>query len=328
MRKTKVSVIIPCYNDEKYVGKAIESALNQTYTPVEVIIIDDGSGDESLKIIRSFDEQITYQTGKNRGACYARNWGLRIASGKYIKFLDADDFLFENAIQKQTSQISDVDNRSIVFGDRCALYEGESVNEVIRDGNRWTSNRRRRPDEDPVEYIVRVTPQTSSPLHRRRLLEEVGGFDERLSCYQEYDLHLRLCLSGVNFRYMPAEVGIAKWHSDGQITTSGDSDPEARLRRIRHWVEMIRKNKPGGMTEFLRQHYAEHAWHGGRAALRNGNPDVAEKYFACARELHSNCVAGSSTLYEWAVNLFGPRVAEEIGSRVRPVSSRIYEVAK
>lgn len=317
MNNAIVSVIIPCYNDEKYVGKAIQSALKQKYTPIEVIVINDGSKDGSLDIIRSFDRSITWRSGENRGACHARNWGLRLASGEYVKFLDADDFLFKNSISTQVKQIHNFDKRSIVFGDRCVLYEGESVEQVVGNKDRWTSIRPKKKDEDIVEYIVQVAPQTSSPLHRRELLEEVGGFDERLSCYQEYDLHLRLCLSGVNFRYVPAEVGIARWHSDGQITTSRDSDPEARLRRLRRWVEMIEERKPGGITELLRKHYAEHAWHGGRKALRDGETDIAEKYFSYARELHVNCVAGGSAMYEWAVSIFGPEVAEEIGACVR-----------
>lgn len=323
MSKHKVSIVIPCYNDKKYVGEAISSALTQTYRSVEVIVVDDGSTDGSLDVIRSFGQRITWKSGNNRGACHARNLGVENSSGKYVKFLDSDDFLFKDAIRTQVNQITNVGRRTVVFGDRCVLYEGERISQVAEDEDRWTSNRSRYVDEDPVEYIVHVTPQTSSPLHRRELLEDVGGFDERLSCYQEYDLHLRLCLSGVTFKYVPAEVGIARWHSDGQITTSPDSDPKARLRRVRHWVNMIKKRKAGGITEFLRQHYAEHAWYGGRRALRDGKPGIADDYFSYAKKLHENCVAGNSVLYKWAVHIFGPKVAEEMGSYVRRTKEQI-----
>ena len=93
MNSPLTSVVIPCYNAEGYVGEAIESALNQTYRPVEVIVIDDGSTDGSLDVIRSFGDRIRYESGPNRGPSAARNRGVQLARGELIQFLDADDVL-------------------------------------------------------------------------------------------------------------------------------------------------------------------------------------------------------------------------------------------
>ena len=88
-----VSVIIPCYNNEEWIAEAIDSALSQTYTPIEVIAIDDGSTDKSLEIIKSYGDRIKWETGVNKGHSAARNRGFSLSSGKDIQWLDADDYI-------------------------------------------------------------------------------------------------------------------------------------------------------------------------------------------------------------------------------------------
>src|SRR5690606_2283060 len=99
-----VSIIIPCYNAEKYVAEAIQSALDQTYPNCEVIVIDDGSTDGSLEVIQSFGDKIRCETGPNKGGCAARNRGLELAKGEWIQFLDADDLISVEKIERQMEQ--------------------------------------------------------------------------------------------------------------------------------------------------------------------------------------------------------------------------------
>jgi glycosyltransferase involved in cell wall biosynthesis len=113
-----VSIVIPCYNVEAYVGKAIESVLGQTYDPIEIIVVDDGSEDDSVDVIQSYQERITLYRQENKGAPAARNQGTRKASGSLLKFLDADDLLYPEAIERQVSQMRQIESeRAIVFGD-------------------------------------------------------------------------------------------------------------------------------------------------------------------------------------------------------------------
>ena len=100
-----VSIIIPCYNSQAFLKDAIASAVNQSYSHVEIIVIDDGSTDGSLEIIKSFGEQVRWETGKNQGAPLARNRGIELARGEYIKFLDADDVLLPDCLKTQLTQI-------------------------------------------------------------------------------------------------------------------------------------------------------------------------------------------------------------------------------
>ncbi|MEZ6146240.1 MAG: glycosyltransferase [Planctomycetaceae bacterium] len=106
MNEPLVSIIIPCYNAAEFVAEAIESAAGQTYGNVEVIVIDDGSTDESVDVLRSFGDRIRWETGPNRGACAARNRGLELAQGEIVQFLDSDDLLHPGKLDIQVPLLS------------------------------------------------------------------------------------------------------------------------------------------------------------------------------------------------------------------------------
>ena len=101
-----VSIIIPCYNAERFIGRAIQSALNQTYPHCEIIVIDDGSTDGSLRAITAFGHGVRWETGPNQGGCAARNRGIAIARGIFYQFLDADDLIHPDKISIQLRQIA------------------------------------------------------------------------------------------------------------------------------------------------------------------------------------------------------------------------------
>ncbi len=104
MHKELVSIITPCYNGEKYINETIESVLKQTYPNFEMIIVDDGSKDNSVKIINRYqekDERIKLLRQKNAGSAAARNNGIRHANGRYIALLDADDVWLANFLEEQ-----------------------------------------------------------------------------------------------------------------------------------------------------------------------------------------------------------------------------------
>lgn len=311
-----VSIIIPCYNAERYVGDAIRSALGQTYEPVEVIVVDDGSADSSLDVIRTFEDQIVWRTGENQGVSVARNRGIKLANGKYVRFLDADDMLPEDSVQVQVEQMkTESSERISVFGDS---HKMDSEGEIIGH----SSFRPKQDDESSILYILNVSPSTVHALHHRGSLREVGGFDESLRWAEDYDLHLRLQLSGISLKYHPADVVCVRQH-DGESrltnrkTKEFEETPEAPLRRLRDREQKIRAARPEGLPAAVRQRLAKAAWGSGRQALKAGHPEIAQKYFDYARELHSNPVASSSQMYHWGVRLFGPAVTERAVEWVR-----------
>ena len=97
----KISVIIPLYNQKKYIGQAVESVLSQTHKNIEVIVVDDGSTDNPELVLTSYGKQIIYFRQNNMGPSAARNSGIEISSGEYIQFLDADDYLHDDKLKNQ-----------------------------------------------------------------------------------------------------------------------------------------------------------------------------------------------------------------------------------
>lgn len=178
-----VSVLIPCFNAESRVALAIESALRQTYRKLEVVVLDDGSTDGSLREIQRFASlgNFRFETGPNRGGSAARNRLIELASGEYIQFLDADDELLPPKVARCLMALtSDAD---VAWCDYLRV-EG-STQQVI-------SCRLPESSDGILPHLIVNNIQTSSPLHRRDHLRAIGGFDTSLRCCQEYDLHIRL----------------------------------------------------------------------------------------------------------------------------------------
>jgi len=134
-----VSIIIPCYNSTQFVGQAIESAFSQSYPMVEVIVVDDGSTDESLSYVKSLQEEkysklivLTHPDGGNYGVSTTRHRGIVASSGKYVAFLDADDCFEPNKIEKQVAVLEKSQGvvlchtGVLVFGDRSRAYAYEA----------------------------------------------------------------------------------------------------------------------------------------------------------------------------------------------------------
>jgi glycosyltransferase involved in cell wall biosynthesis len=187
-----VSIIIPCFNSEAYIGDAIESALAQTYPHKEVIVVDDGSTDASLSVIQSYCDRIRWESGPNRGACAARNRGIQLAAGSVLQFLDADDTLLPEKISRQIPLLLD-NERASVFG----WYEHWFANGTSPMAYRPSAPLLRDSVLLTLEHIVQI----EAPLHWKTNVEKVMGFDESLPCNQDYDLNLRLACAGVEFLY-------------------------------------------------------------------------------------------------------------------------------
>ena len=129
----KVSIIVPIYNKEKYIKKCIDSILNQTYSNIEAIVINDGSTDNSDNIMKSYNNKIIkYYSRKNHGIGATRNFGLKKATGDYIVFLDSDDYLSDNNAIKYLTMQMEMDNLDIIICDYQEDFDGKFIkNQLI-----------------------------------------------------------------------------------------------------------------------------------------------------------------------------------------------------
>lgn len=184
-----VSIIIPCFNAEKWIESAIQSALDQTWPNKEVIVIDDGSRDLSLSVIKKFGKKVVVESGPNKGGCVARNRGVELAHGEWIQFLDADDVLLPDCIAAKMAAPRTSNERIC-----CDLAPLEAAN-AIPFPDFWNASRY------DLDFIIRFgPPQTAAPLLRREDLQTVNGFRVGLQYAQEFELYSRLAIRiGITF---------------------------------------------------------------------------------------------------------------------------------
>lgn len=180
----RVTIVIPCYNQADFLSDAIESALRQSYSAREIIVVDDGSVDQTREISQRY-KNVCYIYQQNMGVSAARNNGLRHSHGEFIVFLDADDRLLPSALEVGVDQLQRHGEAVFVSG-HCRVSAA--------DGRVFASAPQPAVERDHYLHLLRGNyiwcPATV--MFRRRIFEAVGGFDVRLHGVEDYDLYLRI----------------------------------------------------------------------------------------------------------------------------------------
>lgn len=219
----KVSILIPCYNTEQWIAQAIKSALEQTYPNKEVIVVDDGSRDNSLKIIKSFEGKIRWETQTNQGGNITRNRLLDISTGEWLQYLDSDDYLRPDKIEKQVQFLQNVPQADIIYS--------PSILEIYDEQNSYQKIFPIPEPRDPWILLARwYLPQTGSPLWRKSAIMEVGKWKPDQPCCQEHELYLRLLIQGKRFEYF-AEAG-SIYRQWSEATLCKRNMPETYRKRL------------------------------------------------------------------------------------------------
>jgi len=190
-----VSVVTPTYNRSRLLRLAIESVLAQTYPAIEIIVVDDGSSDDTPAVAESFAGRITYIRQTNQGGAAARNAGLKLARGAYINVLDDDDLMLPTKIERQVEVLEQRPEIGLVH---CGYYM------VDRDG-RKLEKISFLPDGRLEELIVLNPIWSGAPLMRRECVERVGGY--RPLVVEDWDLWLRISLAGYTFACVQEPLG-------------------------------------------------------------------------------------------------------------------------
>lgn len=275
MESPRVSIIIPCHNAEHYIGDAIRSALDQTYRDREVIVVDDGSTDGSLEVIRSFGDSIRWETGPNRGGSAARNRGLKLSTGDLVQFLDADDLLFPEKLAEQVPV-------AVRFPGTMVFCDWEVV--ILKDGvTQPVTLDFKNGEDDPVCFCLRPNHvlQTLAPLHWRSSLEKVGGLREGLPCSQERDLHLRLACAGIPFYHLPRILFRVR-RVEGSVS---DNDLLVLGQHEDVFVNAARLlGQCGPLAVSHREAFARAFTNDACQLVKHRHPEKARHYFGLARQ--------------------------------------------
>jgi glycosyltransferase involved in cell wall biosynthesis len=177
----KVSVVLPVHNGQQYLAEVIESVLQQTVSDVEVVVVDDGSTDNSPAILKKYGNRITVRSQENRGVAASRNKGVEVASGELIAFIDQDDLWYPDKLEKQVRVLRDSETDALVYCDfdlidrhghvtrRCALAQMKA---------------------DHMRAFIggQLHPYPSTMLMKKSLFVQVGGFDAGFRENKEEDI--------------------------------------------------------------------------------------------------------------------------------------------
>lgn len=217
-----VSVIIPVYNSAEYLRATLQSVVDQEYSPLEIIVVDDGSTDRSVRIASEFKVQIFTQP--NRGACAARNLGIRKACGDYLQFLDADDLISPDKIRVQVERLSECPG-AIANGRWGRFYSLDPWTETID----WEPHPSLREDLSPVDWLIRQqSSQTGCWLVPAQLIEKAGYWDESLSIYQDGEFFSRIVGGSDRVLYTPEARTYYRSGVSGSISTMSRTEKAVR----------------------------------------------------------------------------------------------------
>lgn len=210
MNKSLVSVCMPAYNAERYISEAISSILNQSHQNIELIIVNDGSTDNTLSVIKSFsDSRIKYFSTANLGQCTAANKAFELSSGNFIKFFDADDVLSPNLLEAQLAVLDD--NETEISSTKWGRFRNNDLQTFkLNKEDCWK-------DMQPVDWLV-SSWQKGEPMMQcglwlipRKILYKSGLWDEKLTLINDFDFFTRVILASKKIRF--AEKGTLYYRS-------------------------------------------------------------------------------------------------------------------
>jgi glycosyltransferase involved in cell wall biosynthesis len=228
-----LSIVIPCYNQAHFLDQAIVSAVTQTYSPVEIVVVDDGSTDDTAAVAARHPS-VRCLRQLNRGLPAARNAGWKASTGRYVIFLDADDRLLPHAATIGVAALTARPDAALAAG---------LERRIAADGSPLPTPRRPRvASEHYTSLVRRCWIVVATAIYRREALVAIGGFDERLGFAEDYDLYLRLA------EYFPivdhyTEVSEYRQHP-GTLSRNLE-------RMLAHTLLVLGRHRPGPWSSSL-----------------------------------------------------------------------------
>jgi glycosyltransferase involved in cell wall biosynthesis len=226
-----VSVVMPAYNAERTIGAAATSVLWQSVRELELIVVDDGSLDDTVDVVNALPGPVRLLRQENRGVAAARNAGIELARGEFIAFCDADDLLFETHLEA----LLDVWHRSADGGMATAnaywLLPGGISGRKLRHRGRFPAF------SDQRAALLQSNFISTMSLLPRDILNQVGTFDETLRQAEDWELWLRIVFAGHRVVHQPRPLALYRWSTDG-LSSQAESFYAAEqevLRRVSGW---------------------------------------------------------------------------------------------
>jgi glycosyltransferase involved in cell wall biosynthesis len=288
-----VSVIMPAYNVAPYIGEAIASVCAQTVTDVEVLVVNDGSTDETGRIAAGWaarDPRVRVLHKTNGGISTARNLALGHATGDLMAILDSDDTWESDYLASQLAILDARPEVDLVTGN--ARYLGSRL-----DGRPVRPSPDPRPEPDLAQILSDANAVFIMTVVRRRVYDTIGGFDETLRTNEDYDYWLRAALAGFRFARNDRPLGRYR-RRDDSLSASEVRMLQGALR-VNRKIRRLLADRPADLALLDRQtawFEAELAAAEARAALETGDPSAIRQRLAALHDLRGGPLLGAACL--------------------------------
>jgi glycosyltransferase involved in cell wall biosynthesis len=245
-----VSILIPAYNAEEWIGETIRSAVSQTWPRKEIIVADDGSKDRTAEVARQFaSKQVLVVSRENHGAAATRNHALRLSQGDYIQYLDADDLLAPDKIETQIASLQESDGKRTLLSSAWAFFNYRPRQAKFVPTPLWQ-------DLSPVEWLFRklaynLHMQTATWLTSRELSEAAGPWDTRLLSDDDGEYFCRVLLASNRTRFVAQSKVFYRNTPSARLGQIGGSDKkkEAMLLAMKLHMRYLRSLEDSERTK-------------------------------------------------------------------------------
>jgi len=310
-----VSILIPCFNAAHLAAYAIESALAQTGPETEVIVVDDGSTDGSLDVIRRYDGRIRWKTGPNLGSNRARNRLMELARGEWLQYLDADDYLRPGKIARQVELVREHPDCDVV-------YSPTGVELMVNGRLACTEEPIPEPHDPWIKLAHWQLPQTGGALWKKRALQSVGGWRNDQPCCQEHELYFRLLQAGARFRHCDGCLAVYRtWDHGPRISNKAPREVHRQRLLILAAAES-HLAKRSELSSARRKAINDMRHITARTLWPKDRPwalQVAEAIRISDPNYYPWCQPGSPLLYSTAYRLLGFEAAQMLAACKRAV---------
>lgn len=318
--KPLVSILIPAYNAEQWIGTALQSAVQQTWPRKEIIVVDDGSRDATVATARHFaSPEIQVVTVKNGGAAAARNHAYQLSQGDYIQWLDADDILATDKIEKQLAALREGDSKRTLLSSSWAPF-------YYRTRNARFIQTALCHDLTPVEWLIRkmgsnLHMQTATWLTSRELAEATGPWNTRLLSDDDGEYFSRMLLQSDGIRFVPGTGVYYRITATGRLSdVADDRKKDALLPSLKLHVQYLQSLEDSERVRQACLTYLQN-WYLNFYPERT---DLIAALQQMAEQLHGHLEAPRLRWkYAWMKPLFGWKAAKRAQALLPQMKSRV-----
>jgi len=305
--KPLVSILIPAYNAENWIAYTLQSAIAQTWPRKEIIMVDDGSRDRTAEVARRFaSKEVAVVSTRNQGAAAARNHALRLSHGDYIQWLDADDLLAPDKIERQLATLQDTNGKRILLSSPWAFFYYRTRYARFVDTSLCQ-------DLSPVEWLLRkmgenLHMQTATWLTSREIAEAAGPWDSRLQSDDDGEYFCRVLLASAGTRFTAGTGVFYRLCARNRLSYVGQSDHKkyALLVSMKLHIQYLRSLEDSDRVRRACLSYLQN-WY---PYFHPGPPDLIAELQALATQLQGHLDSPRlGWKYDWMRPLFGSGAA-------------------